>query len=415
MMDTPRDAAAKRPPLGVFARTKSSRGFPSCAKYSLPPLMRRVPFAVAALLALLAVPARASTPVAPLPQLAAAAWYASGEDDAVVASHDAGVRRPMASITKLMTAIVTLEHTRLSDVVTVDARAARTGEATVFLRPGEKLTVAELLRGMLVRSANDAAEALALYVGHGSQARFAALMNAKAEELGLRDTHYANPHGLDAPGHVSSARDTTALVRYALGIPFIRDALGQPRVTIPGEGVFETTDDLLESWPPLVAGKTGHTAGAGWSETGAAREHGITVYGTVLGTAGRVQRNEALQTLLQYALERYRRVVAVDPGRVYARAKVGYGKSPIELVAQHGAVRTIRERTPLVERVVAPTSVTLPVSEGQPLGSIQVYAGNRLVASTNLVARAGASKPGVVGRVVWYTKRTAHHLWELVT
>ena len=321
----------------------------------------------------------------------------------------------MASITKLMTAIVALEQARLSDVVTVDPRAARTGEATVFLRPGEKLTLAELLGAMLVRSANDAAEALALYVGRGSQARFVALMNAKAKELGLPDTHYANPHGLDAAGHVSSARDTTLLVRYALGIPFIRDALERSRVALPGEGVFETTDDLLESWPPLVAGKTGHTAGAGWSETAAARAHGITVYGTVLGTAGRTERNDSLRALLEYALARYRRVAAIDPARVYAKADVGYGRSPVELVAERGLVRTIREGTPLVERVVAPTSVRLPVAEGEPLGSVQVYAGSRLVASAELVALTGAARPGVAGRIVWYTKRTAHHLWELVT
>jgi D-alanyl-D-alanine carboxypeptidase (penicillin-binding protein 5/6) len=381
---------------------------------SLPRLMRVAPLAVVALLALLAVPARASS-VTPAPQLRAAAWYAMGEDGGVVAVHDARAARPMASITKLMTAVVTLEHARLSDVVTVDPRAAGTGEATVFLQPGEKLTVAELLRAMLVRSANDAAEALALYVGHGSQPTFVALMNAKAKQLGLHETRYANPHGLDEAGHVSSARDITVLLRYALGIPFIRDALERSHVELPGEGVFETTDDLLESWPPLIAGKTGHTAGAGWSETAAASENGITAYGAVLGTAGRNERNEALRTLLEYTLQRYRRVVAVDPTRVYAKVDVGYGKAPIELVAERGAVRTIRERTPLVERVVAPTSVELPVRERQPLGSIQVYSGNRLVASANLVARAAASRPGLAGRVAWYTKRTVHHLWDLVT
>jgi D-alanyl-D-alanine carboxypeptidase (penicillin-binding protein 5/6) len=377
--------------------------------------MRSALLAVAAVLLLLAAPARASTETQPAPQLAAAAWYAIGEDGSVVAAHDGQVARPMASITKLMTAIVTLEHTRLSDVVTVDPRAARTGEATVFLRPGDVLSVDELLHAMLVRSANDAAEALALDVGHGSQARFVELMNEKARALGLQETRYVNPHGLDAAGHVSSARDITILLRYALGIPFIRDALEQAHVTVPGEGVFETTDDLLEDWPPLVAGKTGHTAAAGWSETAAAREHGITVYGTVLGTAGRTQRNEALRSLLQFALGRYRRVVAIDSNRVHAAVEVGYGRSPVELVPAHSVVSTIPAGTPLTERVVAPASVDLPVAERQALGTIQVLAGKRLLASASLVALHGASKPGPVGRVVWYTKRTAHHLWELVS
>jgi D-alanyl-D-alanine carboxypeptidase (penicillin-binding protein 5/6) len=381
--------------------------------------MRRALLAVLALVsAAFVAPAWGSSPgfaarTSP-PEVAAAAWYVLGEDGTVVAAHNARTPRPMASITKLMTAIVTLERVRLSDVVTVDPQAARVGESTVFLLGGERLTVADLLRGALVRSANDAAEALALYVGDGSQRRFVAMMNAKARELGLAETRFVNPHGLDARGHVSSARDITLLIRYALGIPFIRETLGRTLVRLPG-GVFPTTDDLLESWPPLIGGKTGHTGLAGWSETAGAKEHGITVYGTVLGSNSRSERNDALQTLLRYGLARYRRVVAIEPQRVYSEATTGYGRPSVELVAGHATVLTIRERTPLIERVVAPTSVALPIHARQPLGSIEVYAGSRLVASATLVAASSISEPGLPGKVVWYTKRTAHHLWGLVT
>ena len=379
--------------------------------------MRSAVLVLAAAVAL-AVPAWGSAeavPASPPPRLAAAAWYAVGQDGAVVAAHDARERRAMASITKLMTAVVTLEHARLSDVVTVDPRAARIGESTVFLRAGQRLTVDQLLQGTLVRSANDAAEALALHVGHGSQSRFVALMNAKARQLGLTDTHYVNPHGLDADGHVSSARDTTTLLRYALGIPFLRRTLASSEVVVPETGEFQTTDDLLESWRPLLAGKTGHTARAGWSETAAASEHGITVYGTVLGARDEGARNEALETLLQYAIDRYRRVTAIARGRVYARAATGYGKPAAELVAVRGAVLTIPEGTPLVERIVAPTAVRLPVRARQRLGSITVTAEGHVVASAPLVARAAVSEPGLGGKIAWYAKRTAHHLWSLVT
>ena len=203
--------------------------------------MRSVLFAVIAVASALAIPARGSAENSPQipapPTVAAKAWYVVGEDGAVVAAQDARASRPMASITKLMTAIVTLERARLSDVVTVDPRAARVGESTVYLRAGQRLTVEQLLRGTLVRSANDAAEALALYVGHGSQSRFVAMMNAKARQLGLTGTRYVNPHGLDARGHVSSARDTTQLLRYALGIPFIRRTLASGHVEVPGDGI----------------------------------------------------------------------------------------------------------------------------------------------------------------------------------
>jgi D-alanyl-D-alanine carboxypeptidase (penicillin-binding protein 5/6) len=381
--------------------------------------MRSIAFAVVLASCVLAAPAWGAEPASSVsptqPTVAAAAWYVVGEDGAVVAAHDARVLRPMASITKLMTAIVTLERVRLDDVVTVDPRAASIGESTAFLRAGERFSVADLLRGTLVHSANDAAEALALYVGKGSESRFVAMMNAKAKALGLTDTHYVNPYGLDARGHVSSARDSTLLIRYALGIPFVRETLRQEQVALPGDGVFPTTDDLLASWPPLIGGKTGHTALAGWSETAGATKNGITVYGTVLGSPGRGARNDALEALLQYGLDRYRRVVAVAPGRVYAKAATGFGRPDVLLVAREGAVRTIPERTPLVERVIAPTTVALPVRARQPLGSVEVYAGERLVASMPLVAAAAVSEPGLGGKLVWYTKRTAHHLWGLVT
>ena len=232
-----------------------------------------------------------------------------------------------------MTAIVVLERARLSDVVRVSSRAARVGESTVYLRAGEELTVAALLRAMLVPSANDAAEALALHVGKGSTSRFVALMNAKGDELGLVDTNFENPHGLDARGHVSSARDATILVRYALGVPFIRDALDRSTVVLPGGRDFPTTDDLLVSWPALVGGKTGHTREAGWSQAAGASAGGATVYGAVLGSDTRSSRNGALRDLPTYGLEQYRRIAAIDPGRGYAEAETGYGKGPVELVA----------------------------------------------------------------------------------
>ena len=387
--------------------------------YSSAPVMCRALLAVVSLLAALAAPVQASSGDSPRttgqPRVAASAWYVVGEDGAVLAQRNARAARAIASITKLMTAIVVIEQAQLSDVVRVSPRAAGVRESTVYLRSGEELTVADLLRGMLIRSANDAAEALALHVGGGSTSRFVGSMNAKARELGLVDTSFENPHGLDAAGHVSSARDTTLLVRYALGIPFIRDALGRTSVSLPGGRRFPTTDDLLESWPALVAGKTGHTRAAGWSQAAAAEAGGVTVYGTVLGSDSRSARNDGLRRLLTYGLTRYRRIEAIDSNRVYAEVDTGYGQSSVRLVAPHTIVRPIRIGTPLAERVVAPASVALPVRKGQRLGRVEVYDGNRLVASANLVVAASVAEPGVLGKARWYATRTLGNLWEIVT
>ena len=378
--------------------------------------MRRALLAIVALVAVLATPVQASSADAPAaPRIAAASWYLVGEDGDVLAHGDAARARAIASITKLMTAVVVLEHARLDDVVRVSPLAADVGESTVYLRAGEELTVADLLRATLVPSANDAAEALALHVGGGSADRFVDLMNAKAAELGLRDTHFENPHGLDQRGHVSSARDVTALLRYALGVSFIRDALQRSSVVLPGGRAFPTTDDLLQSWAPLVGGKTGHTQDAGWSETAAASRGGVTVYGAVLGSDTRSSRNDALQELLSFGLDQYRRVQVVDGARSYARAKTGYGQPAVELVAPRTLVRAVRLGTPLVERVVAPSALALPVAKGQRLGRVEVYDGNRLVASSNLVAADAVADAGLWAKAKWHATQTARNLLELVT
>ena len=157
------------------------------------PVMRRALVAVVALLAVLAAPVQASSSAADPPSLDAAAWYLVGQDGAVLAQRSSRRPRAIASITKLMTAVVALEHARPSDVVRVSDRAAGIGGSTVFLRAGEELTVAELVRAMLVPSANDAAAALALHVGRGSMDRFVSLMNTKARDLALEDTTFLEP------------------------------------------------------------------------------------------------------------------------------------------------------------------------------------------------------------------------------
>lgn len=373
--------------------------------------MRRALLA-AAVLAALGSPLGASGAE---PRIDAAAWYLVGHDGAVLARSDAGRERAVASITKLMTAVVALEEADLDDVVRIRPRAPRSGESSAALRTGEQLTVAELVRALIVPSGNDAADALALHIGRGSTDRFVQLMNAKAAELGLDDTNFENVHGLDEKGHVSSARDATTLVRYALGIPFLRDALSRESTTLPGGRTLVTTNDLLVSWPPLVGGKTGHTVAAGWSEAAAAQNGDVTVYGTVLGADTRSERNEALRELLSYGLAQYRRVQVIDHGRVYAVAETGYDQPYVELLAPRSLVRTLRLQTPLVERVVAPTSVALPVAEGQELGRVEVYDRDRLVASSPLVAAEAVADAGLVAKATWYVTQTATNLWGIVS
>jgi serine-type D-Ala-D-Ala carboxypeptidase (penicillin-binding protein 5/6) len=379
--------------------------------------MCRALLAAVVLAAALAAPVQASYEQAPSArgiEVDAVAWYLVGEDGTVLAQRSSRRQRAIASITKVMTALVALERAKPGEVVTVSPAAAELGGSTIFLRPNEQLRVGTLVRGVLIPSANDAAAALAIHVG-GSTSRFVSLMNAKARALGLRDTRFTNPHGLDQAGHVSSARDATRLVQHALRVPLIREALSQTTFSLGPGREFETTNDLLSAWRPLVAGKTGHTSAAGWSQAAAARGNGATVYGTVLGGTTRESRNVALQSLLRYGIASYRLVAAVDSSRVYAEVETGYGRPDVRLVARKTLPATVLARKSLLEKTVAPTSVELPVRKGQRLGRVEVWDGEELVARAPLVAAEAVEELGLLAKAGWLAKRTAANLWGLVT
>jgi len=168
--------------------------------------MRRLMF-VAVVALVLAGAARAAVPN---PE-ARAFFVVNASNGEVLASRNAHAKLPIASITKLMTVLVALDHLKPSDVVTVPALAAHVGESRIPLRAGQHVLVHDLLAGALIQSANNAAAALAWAASAGDVPRFVEWMNARARKLGLRDTHFVRPDGLDAPGHVSSARDVAVL------------------------------------------------------------------------------------------------------------------------------------------------------------------------------------------------------------
>jgi D-alanyl-D-alanine carboxypeptidase (penicillin-binding protein 5/6) len=371
----------------------------------------KVRAAVLAAVFLAAAPALASAP-----RVGGRAYYVQNASTGdVLLSYHPRERAPIASITKLMTVLVALDHVRLGDVVTVTGRAAKVGESSIYLEPGDQLTVRELIEAALIQSANDAAVALATYAGGGDLGRFVGWMNAKAKALGLRDTHFVNPDGFDARGHHSSARDVTRLAEIAMRVPVVREIVRRTDATISGGRHLHTWNDLLYTFPHLIGVKTGHTRGAGWSEVAAATGPAGTIYATLLGEQTRARRNADLTTLLAYGLSRYRVLAVVQPRRVYATARTEYGRRPIELVAARPAVRAVRVDRLLVERVVAPAVVPLPVRRGEQLGEVRVYAEGRLIARRALVASRSVARPGLVGRVGWYAGRTFHHIWNWVS
>jgi D-alanyl-D-alanine carboxypeptidase len=368
------------------------------------------PAAAAAALALfLPVAAHASPP-----NVDARAWIvANAADGTVLAQHGASARLPIASITKLMTVLVALERLRPEAIVTVAPTASVVGESTIHLRTGERISVEDLLKAALIQSANDAADALASAAADGDVEKFVGWMNAKARALHLRDTHFTRPDGLDAPNHVSSARDVLRLAQIVMHDPVVREIVAERTDTIAGGRVLHTWNDLLGVFPGLVGVKTGHTGGAGWCEVAAARRSGYTIYAVVLGSPTRAGRNADLTALLRWGVGEYRVGPVIARARTYALAEPGWGKPKIQLVARSPLLRAYRVDRPLVQRVIAPAVVPLPVTRGQVLGRVEVWAGKRLLGERPLVASRSVSRPGVGGRIAWYAGRTLHHIESL--
>lgn len=201
----------------------------------------------------------------PFPRDAAAYLVKAG--DTTLWSQRANRRLPPASLTKIMTALVVMENADFEEVVTVSAAAAAETGSRIRLRAGDRLRVGDLLAAILVKSANDAAHALADHVA-GSEANFACLMNRKAAELGMADSRFANASGLDHPQHYSTAADLARLTEAAWAHAPFREMVALKRVkirTIDGRRTFEvrTTNPLLGAVDGLVGGKTGYTSKAG--------------------------------------------------------------------------------------------------------------------------------------------------------
>jgi len=322
--------------------------------------------------------------------------------------------RAMASITKMMTALLVLEHASPNEIVTVPKVATTIGESSVGLRAGERLTVRELLTALLVYSANDAAYALAAHVGDGDVGRFVAMMNAEAKKLGLRHTHYARPDGLDAPGHYSSAGDVFKLARIVMRKPLYEQLVTIRSTTVDGRPITNR-NDLLFTYPGTIGVKTGHTDDAGWSEVAAARRDGVTIYAVLLGGPSRVQRNADLARLLDWGFDQYRPIPIVRSGHTYAKAAVPYSDRRLALVAPSPVVAVEQLGHPLLEKVVAPAMVSLPVRKGQKLGEVRIYDGAKLIVTRPLVAAEAIEAPGLGARLRWYAGRALDHLGGIVS
>lgn len=307
----------------------------------------------------------------------------------VVFAKDADGRRPIASTTKLMTALLTLERGGLKDVVTAPRYRGAPAESIMRLLPEEKIAEADLLRGLLVFSANDAAVALAMHVG-GSVPSFVRLMNRRAQQLGLDNTHYENPIGLDAPGNFSSARDLATLTRRLRRFRFFRRTVNTNQLTLKSGSVGRTLTNkntLLADYPWVDGVKTGYTSQAGNVLVASGAKRGVHLISVVVGASDKAARDTESVELLNHGFTKFRLSRAVVGGDEVAKVPVRHrAGAELPLVAGRTVRKVVRkgERFTYVDTI--PRVVDGPVHFGDKVGRRVVEVDGRPVATVPLTA-----------------------------
>jgi D-alanyl-D-alanine carboxypeptidase (penicillin-binding protein 5/6) len=358
-----------------------------------------VALALAVALALLpASAAAAGKPADAAPKLDADAWIVVDADDgAQLAGRAVDRSLSIASTTKLMTAYLTLRSLPLDKKVVAPGYDAAPAESIVGLQAGERLTVRDLLTAMLLPSANDAAVTLADGVA-GSTRAFVAEMNRAAERLGLDDTSYANPIGLDDPLNYSSARDLTALAGRLLVDERFREIVAKQSATLESGAMPRTvtTRNTLMAADPSVDGvKTGHTIEAGYVLVASAERHGIRLISAVLGAPSEAERDEDSEQLLDYGFSQYERERPVLADDELTSAQVRYEDAPLPLVAERGVSLRARRDENVNVSFDNPTLVEGPIESGERIGTATVTLDGEVVGRTPLLAGAAVDAPDV--------------------
>ncbi len=364
--------------------------------------MRRRAPVVALVASLVAVPAAGARAAAPPPRISArSAILVQPDTGEIVYRRAATARRPIASATKLMTALLTLESGSLDRTVRAVRYAASPVESLMGLRAGERVTVRDLMVGLLLASGNDAATTLAVRIG-GSRRAFVRRMNVRARQLGLADTHYANPVGLDDPRNYSSAEDLVKLTLILLRDPFFARTVNRTSASVVSGGRRRTLTnrDLLVDEVPWVDGvKTGHTTQAGYVLVSAARRRGVRLVSAVLGDPSEGARDADSLALLRWGLARYRSTTPVRAGEVLARPRLTDRAARTRLVAARGVRTVVRRGERAAIHVQAPAEVAGPLRRGQRVGTVTVSRRGRRIASVALVAAAPVAAATLGDRV----------------
>ena len=300
---------------------------------------------------------------------------------------------PMASTTKVMTTLLALENAGLEEKVTAGKNAAGVTGTSLYLSEGETLTMEQMLYGLMLRSGNDAAVAVAEHVA-GSVPAFAEMMNRRAQSLDA-DAHFVNPHGLDADGHKISALGLARVMREAMKNPEFRAITATQRKVIPWEGneysrVLDNKNKLLKTYEGATGGKTGYTGKAGRCLVFSAERDGLSLIGAVLNCPTWF---DTATVMLDYGFENFRAEAALSAGQSVTGLKVRDGLADAVPVVAAEPLRAVVPVGSRAETVLnLPRSISAPVRRGDVVGTAQIRSGGRVVAQCDLLAAASVDR-----------------------
>jgi D-alanyl-D-alanine carboxypeptidase (penicillin-binding protein 5/6) len=366
--------------------------------------IRHVLALAALLLAAALTLAPGTAPAAAAPRITAqSAIVIDARDGTLLYEKAADVKRQIASTTKLMTALLVLEQAKLSDTIMAPRYRSLAAESKINLGEGERMTVADLVRATLVYSANDAADTLAIGIA-GSKESFVRQMNRRAQQLGLTNTHYANPVGLDEAGNYSTSRDLAKLVLKLREFPFFRRTVRARSVTLKSGSHVRTLanrNQLVRRLNWIDGVKTGHTNQAGYVLVASSRRAGAPLISVVLGTPSDAERYQDTLLLFNYAIGRYHRVQPVRQREVLAQVPIRYrAGAKLDLIAARSVHRVVRRGShPFKLRIVGlPADVEGPIAYRDRVARIEVLLDGKVATRVGLLAGSDVPRPGSAAR-----------------
>lgn len=300
---------------------------------------------------------------------------------------------PMASTTKVMTTLLALEHASLDDRVTAGKNAAGVTGTSLYLSEGETLSMEHMLYGLMLRSGNDAAVAVAEHIA-GSVPAFAEMMNERARAIGA-DAHFVNPHGLDADGHRISALGLARVMREAMKNPTFRTITGTKRKVIPWVGneysrVLENKNKLLTTYEGATGGKTGYTGKAGRCLVFSAARDGLELIGAVLNCPTWF---DSATAMLDYGFDHFRLESAYNIGDVVRAVPVLNGMDEaVNALTDAALTAAVRIGAPVDVVITLPDQLEAPVHAGDVLGTAAIKSDGDVIAQCNLVAADNVDK-----------------------